>query len=45
LGVKGCILVLGALGIATMWGAVFGDVGVLVIAVLNAMRGIKTPAA
>jgi len=38
LGVKAVILVLGALGIATMWEAVFGDVGVALIAVLNAMR-------
>ena len=38
LAVKGVILILGALGIANMWTAVFGDVGVLVIAILNAMR-------
>jgi Cd2+/Zn2+-exporting ATPase len=38
LGVKAVILVLGAMGIATMWEAVFGDVGVAVIAILNAMR-------
>jgi Cd2+/Zn2+-exporting ATPase len=38
LGVKAVILVLGALGIATMWAAVFGDVGVALIAVFNAMR-------
>lgn len=38
LGVKVIILVLGALGIANMWLAVFGDVGVLIIAILNAMR-------
>ncbi|MDR1469915.1 MAG: cadmium-translocating P-type ATPase [Spirochaetaceae bacterium] len=38
LSVKGVILVMGALGIATMWEAVFGDVGVALIAVLNAMR-------
>jgi Cd2+/Zn2+-exporting ATPase len=42
LGVKGAVLALGALGIATMWAAVFGDVGVLVIAILNAMRAMKT---
>jgi Cd2+/Zn2+-exporting ATPase len=41
LSVKGVILVLGALGIATMWEAVFGDVGVALIAVLNAMRAMK----
>ncbi len=42
LGVKAVILVLGALGIATMWEAVFGDVGVAVIAILNAMRAMRT---
>jgi Cd2+/Zn2+-exporting ATPase len=41
LGVKAAILVLGALGIATMWEAVFGDVGVAVIAILNAMRAMN----
>lgn len=38
LGVKGVILILGALGIANMWLAVFGDVGVLILAILNSMR-------
>ncbi len=38
LGVKGIVLVLGAMGIANMWAAVFADVGVSVIAILNAMR-------
>ncbi|DAB36637.1 MAG TPA: cadmium-translocating P-type ATPase [Sulfurospirillum cavolei] len=38
LGVKGIILIMGAFGIATMWEAVFGDVGVALIAVLNATR-------
>lgn len=38
LGVKGLFLILGALGVATMWEAVFADVGVTVIAVLNSMR-------
>ncbi len=38
LGVKGIFLILGALGYATMWEAVFADVGVTIIAVLNAMR-------
>lgn len=38
LGVKGLFLILGAFGIATMWEAVFADVGVTVIAVLNSMR-------
>lgn len=41
LGVKGIILVLGALGIAGMWAAVFADVGVAMLAVLNAMRMLK----
>lgn len=41
LGVKAVILVLGAAGIATMWEAVFGDVGVTVIAILNAMRAMQ----
>ncbi len=41
LGVKGIILILGAMGIATMWEAVFGDVGVAVIAILNAMRVMR----
>jgi Cd2+/Zn2+-exporting ATPase len=44
LGVKGIILVLGACGIASMWTAVFGDVGVAVIAILNSMRALKIPA-
>ena len=38
IGVKVVILVLAALGIANMWLAVFGDVGVAVLAILNAMR-------
>ncbi len=41
MGVKGIILLLGAGGIATMWEAVFGDVGVALIAILNAMRVMK----
>ena len=36
--VKAAILVLTAIGLANMWLAVFGDVGVAVIAILNAMR-------
>lgn len=40
LGVKGIVLVLGALGLANMWLAVFADVGVLVLAILNAMRAL-----
>jgi Cation transport ATPase len=39
--VKGIILLLGAFGISTMWEAVFGDVGVALIAVLNSMRTIR----
>lgn len=38
LGVKIGVLILGAMGVATMWQAVFADVGVTVIAVLNSMR-------
>ena len=41
LGVKGICLILGALGIANMWLAIFADVGVMVIAVLNAVRCLK----
>ena len=41
LGIKNVFLVLGALGMAGMWEAVFGDVGVTIIAVLNAMRILK----
>ena len=41
LGVKILILILGALGLANMWLAVFGDVGVLILAILNALRCMK----
>lgn len=41
LAVKAAVLVLGALGIANMWVAVFADVGVTVLAVLNAMRALR----
>ena len=41
IGVKVAVLLLAAFGIATMWLAVFADVGVTVLAVLNAMRAIK----
>ncbi len=41
IGVKILVLVLAAFGLATMWMAVFADVGVTVIAVLNAMRALK----
>ena len=40
LAVKVIILVLSAFGITDMWIAVFGDVGVLILAVLNAMRAM-----
>lgn len=40
--VKGVVLLLGALGVSGMWEAVFADVGVSVIAILNAMRALKT---
>ena len=42
LGVKGLVLLLGAAGHATMWMAVFADVGVAFLAILNAMRCLKT---
>lgn len=41
LGVKGIVLILGAFGVATMWEAVFADVGVALLAVLNSMRVLK----
>ncbi len=41
LGVKGLVLILGAIGMASMWAAVFADVGVAVIAILNSMRTLK----
>ena len=44
LGVKLLVLILSAFGYANMWAAVFADVGVSVIAVLNAMRTLRTPA-
>lgn len=40
LAVKAVVLVLGALGVASMWIAIFADVGVLILAVLNAMRAL-----
>ncbi len=45
LGIKVLVLALGALGIADMWAAVFADVGVSVIAILNAMRAMRVKAA
>jgi Cd2+/Zn2+-exporting ATPase len=41
LGVKFLVLVLGAFGVATMWEAVFADVGVAFLAILNAMRSLN----
>ena len=41
IGIKAAVLVLAAVGIATMWMAVFADVGVTVLAVLNAMRALR----
>lgn len=41
LGVKGIVLLLGALGFATMWEAVFADVGVAILAVMNSVRAGK----
>lgn len=41
LGVKGIVLILAAFGIASMWPAIFADVGVSVIAILNALRALK----
>jgi hypothetical protein len=41
LGVKIIVMILGAGGVATMWEAIFADVGVALIAVLNAMRVMK----
>ncbi|MBR3508101.1 MAG: heavy metal translocating P-type ATPase [Lachnospiraceae bacterium] len=41
LAIKGLCLVLGALGLANMWMAIFADVGVMVLAVLNAIRCLK----
>ena len=41
IGVKVAVLVLAALGLATMWMAVFADVGVTIIAILNAMRALR----
>ncbi len=43
LGVKFVVLFLGAIGLANMWAAVFADVGVSVIAILNAIRALNVP--
>lgn len=41
LAVKLAFLALGAIGIANMWGAIFADVGVTVLAILNAIRALR----
>ncbi|MBO5562428.1 MAG: heavy metal translocating P-type ATPase, partial [Bacteroidales bacterium] len=41
IGIKVLVLLLAAFGLATLWMAVFADVGVTVLAVLNAMRALK----
>ena len=41
LGIKALFLILGAFGIVTMWGAVFADTGVALLAVLNSLRALK----
>ena len=43
LAVKAIVLIMGATGDANMWVAVFADVGVLVLAILNAMRALLVP--
>ena len=43
IGVKVLVLILGALGLANMWAAIFADVGVMVLAVLNAIRAMFAP--
>lgn len=43
LGVKILVMILGAFGMASMWAAVFADVGVSVIAILNAIRALRVP--
>ena len=40
IGIKVLCLILGALGIASMWAAIFADVGVMILAVLNAIRAM-----
>ena len=41
IGIKIIFLILGAIGLMTMWGAVFADVGVTLLAVLNSLRALK----
>ena len=40
IGIKLICLILGAVGIANMWAAIFADVGVMILAVLNAIRAL-----
>ena len=42
IGIKAAMLLLGAFGIANMWEAVFADVGVTVLAVLNSLRAMRS---
>jgi Cd2+/Zn2+-exporting ATPase len=42
LGIKGLFILLGVIGIATLWEAVFADVGVALLAILNASRVLRT---
>jgi Cd2+/Zn2+-exporting ATPase len=41
LGIKAIFILLGALGLASMWAAVFGDVGVTILTVLNSLRLLR----
>jgi Cd2+/Zn2+-exporting ATPase len=41
LGIKALFIFLGAMGVASMWAAVFGDVGVTILTVLNSLRLLK----
>ncbi|MFC2756179.1 MAG: hypothetical protein ACFN22_06795, partial [Porphyromonas pasteri] len=41
IGIKLLMLLLGALGVVNMWAAVFADVGVTILAILNALRSIR----
>lgn len=43
IGIKVLVLLLGALGLANMWAAIFADVGVMILAVLNAVRAMFVP--
>ncbi|MBQ9498004.1 MAG: HAD-IC family P-type ATPase, partial [Selenomonadaceae bacterium] len=43
IGVKFLCLILGAVGLANMWAAIFADVGVMILAVLNAIRALVSP--